>query len=155
MIDRYYDPAGLGIDNGGNGVSIVQELTSLDKYRPLGLKSRLRGFDFGSSISVYQEENGRDVKKPTKEFMTSLIKKSLQKRELVFPVTDLEIESQFTTQTYSLNTGKIQYSKGNDHIIDAIRCLMLVRNRLQEEDPLGSSNIEFVMPLMTDPIFDF
>ncbi len=152
LIDRYYDPVGLGIDNGGNGVSIVHELTGLDKYRPLGLKSRLRGFDFGSSTLVYQEESGREVKKQTKEFMTNLINKSLQKREMVLPLSDLEIESQFTTQTYTLNNGRVQYSKGNDHIIDAVRCALLVRNRF-EEDPLGGSNIEFVIPVLTDPVF--
>jgi hypothetical protein len=59
LLDHYYDPVGLGIDNGGNGVSIVQELTSLDKYRPLSLKSRLRGFDFGSSTMVYHKTAGR------------------------------------------------------------------------------------------------
>ncbi len=153
LLDRYYDPAGLGIDNGGNGVSIVQELTGLDKYRPLALKSRLRGFDFGSSTMVYQENSGKEVKKPTKEFMTNLINKSLQKREMVLPITDLEIESQFTTHTYTFqNGGRIKYSKGNDHIIDAVRCALMVRNRFEEDDPLGGSTIEFVVPLITDPL---
>ncbi len=152
LLDHYYDPVGLGIDNGGNGVSIVQELTSLDKYRHLSLKSRLRGFDFGSSTMVYQEDSGKEVKKQTKEFMTNLINKSLQKRELVFPISDLEIESQFTTHTYSINNGRVKYSKGNDHIIDAVRCALMVRNRFEEDDPLGGGRIELLVPLITDPL---
>ncbi len=77
----------------------------------------------------------------------------LQKRELIFPLSDLEIESQFTTHTYTLNNGRVQYSKGNDHIIDAVRCALMVRNRFEEDDPLGGSKIEFITPLLTDPIF--
>jgi hypothetical protein len=152
LIDRYYNPAGVGVDNGGNGLSVVQELTCLDRYRPLGLKDRLRGFDFGSSVSVYLDD-GREVKKPTKEFMTSLINGSLQRRELVFPITDLDIESQFTTHTYTLNNGRVQYSKGNDHIIDALRCALLIREQFQEGSGLEQPTVDFVVPLVTDPVF--
>ena len=38
LIDRYYNPAGMGLDNGGNGLAVAQELTNLDRYRPLGFK---------------------------------------------------------------------------------------------------------------------
>jgi hypothetical protein len=151
LIDRYYNPAGVGLDNGGNGLSVVQELTCLDKYRPLGLKDRLRGFNFGSSVSVFLED-GREVKKPAKEFMTSLINGSLQRRELVFPITDLDIESQFTTHTYTMNNGRVQYSKGNDHIIDAVRCALLVREQFQEGSGLEQPTVDFVVPLVTDPL---
>jgi hypothetical protein len=154
LLDRYYDFAGMGIDNGGNGVSVAQELTGLDKYRPLGLKDRLRGFDFGSNTMVYQEENGKEVKKQTKEYMTSLINKSLQKREMVLPIDDLDIESQFTTHTYSFqSSGRVKYSKGNDHIIDSVRCALMVRNRFEDEDCIGVVNVPPLIPLLTDPIF--
>jgi hypothetical protein len=151
LIDRYYNPAGIGLDNGGNGLSVVQELISLDKYRPLGLKDRLQGFNFGSSISVYLE-NGKEMKKPAKEFMTSLITGSLQRRQLVLPITDLDIESQFTTHTYTLQNGRVKYSKGNDHIIDAVRCALLIREQMQEGSGLEQPTVEFVIPLITDPL---
>jgi hypothetical protein len=98
LIDRYYNPTGLGVDNGGNGLSVVQELTTLDKYRPLGLKDRLQGFNFGGSTSITLED-GREMKKPNKEYMTSLINGCLQRREMVLPLSDMDIESQFTTHT--------------------------------------------------------
>jgi len=157
LIDRYYNPAGIGLDNGGNGMAVVQELVSLDRYRPLGLKDRLRGFDFGGSIAIFPEDdqlfNGRErKKKPTKEHMTSLIKGCLQRRQLVLPINDLDIESQFTTQTYTLQNARVKYSKGNDHIIDAVRCAMLVREQLQDGGGWDTSTIEFVTPLITDPL---
>ncbi len=153
LIDRYYNPVGIGLDNGGNGLAVVQELTCLDKYRALGLKDRLRGFDFGSSISMYME-NGEEKKKPTKEYMTQLINGSLQGREMVLPMDDVDIESQFTTHTYTFNSGgRLQYSKGNDHIIDAVRCCLLVREQFKDDSPLGNTSYEIPIPLITDPIF--
>ena len=152
IIDRYYNPAGLGVDNGGNGLSVVQELTCLDKYRPLGLKDRIRGFNFGSSTSIYLDD-GREVKKPTKEFMTSLINGALQRRELVLPITDQTIESEFTTQTYTLKNGRIQYSKGNDHIIDAVRCALLIRQQLQEGSSWDKPMANLPIPVVTEPVF--
>ncbi|MBI5788960.1 MAG: hypothetical protein HZA78_08920, partial [Candidatus Schekmanbacteria bacterium] len=153
LIDRYYNPAGIGLDNGGNGLSIVQELTSLDKYRPLGLKDRLRGFDFGSSISIYMED-GKETKKPAKEYMTQLINGGLQRRELVLPIDDVDIESQFTTHTYNFNAGgRIQYPKGNDHIIDAVRCALLIREQFRDDSVWGQVVTEIPIPLLTDPIF--
>lgn len=35
--------AGIGVDFGGNGMAVVQELLTLDKYKPLGLEGRLNG----------------------------------------------------------------------------------------------------------------
>ena len=47
LLERFFTPTGIGLDNGGNGLAVVQELLTLDKYRPLSLEERLRGFDFG------------------------------------------------------------------------------------------------------------
>jgi len=41
LLEAFYTPTGLGIDNGGNGMAVVQELLSLDKYRPLALVEKL------------------------------------------------------------------------------------------------------------------
>ena len=83
--------------------------------------------------------------------MTSLINGALQRRQLVFPAEDLEIEDQFITHTYTLRDGKIIYSKGNDHIIDAVRCAMLAH----EEGNLDQAGEEVVSlkPVFTDPVF--
>ena len=87
------------MDNGGNGLAVVQELLTLDKYRDLQLEGRLRGYDFGCMTRLAVRD-GKEVRKRTKEFMTSLINGALQRRQAVFPVEDLEIEDQFTTHTF-------------------------------------------------------
>lgn len=150
LLDRYYTPAGIGVDNGGNGLAVVQELLGLDKYRDLGLEGRLVGLDFGGTTTLAVRD-GREVKKRTKELMTSLISGAFQRRELILPAGDLEIEDQFTTHTYTLHDGRVVYSKGNDHIIDAVRCAVLARERAS----LAQAATETVslMPVLTEPVF--
>jgi hypothetical protein len=95
--------------------------------------------------------DGHEVRKRTKEFMTSLIAGALQRRQLVFPIEDLEIEDQFTTHTYTLHDGRIVYSKGNDHVIDAVRCAMLAREQ-STLNQVGEETVSLV-PLTTEPVF--
>jgi len=150
LMERYYSPLGIGVDKGGNGLAVVQELTTLDKYRELGLEAKLHGYDFGGAVTIALKD-GRPLKKRTKEYMTSLINRGFQRRELLLPESDLEIEDQFTTHTYMLANGKVIYSKGNDHIVDAVRCAMLAR----DQDRLDDMEVitDMPMPLLTDPVF--
>jgi hypothetical protein len=83
--------------------------------------------------------------------MTTLIAGAMQRRQLVFPIEDLEIEDQFTTHTYTLHDGRIVYSKGNDHVIDAVRCAMLAREQ-SVLDLVGEETVS-LKPVLTDPVF--
>ncbi len=148
LLENYFSPTGIGIDNGGNGLAVVQELLTLDKYKPLQLDGRLRGYDFGSTTTL-DIPNGRQMRKRTKELMTTIINGALQKRQIVLPEDDPEIEDQFTTHTYTLANGNVIYSKGNDHIVDAVRCAMLAH----EQGKLDGEEVVCVMPVLTDPIF--
>ena len=152
LLDRYLNPAGIGVDAGGNGLSVVQELTALDKYRDLNLGPRLRGYNFGSAAVIGENEDGKPVKKQCKEYMTSLINRGLQSRQVILPASDVEIESQFTTHTYSMKTGNVIYSKGHDHIIDAVRCAVMIREQ-ERLDGIGGMVSELPLPVMTNPIF--
>jgi len=131
LIDRLYVPAGLGVDRGGNGMSVVQELLGLDKYRDLHLEGRLVGYDFGGTL-VVGHQGGMPVKRRVKEHMTALINEALNARRLALPKQDPAIEDQLCTQTYVLSERGVVYSKGNDHIVDALRCALL--RRAQETD---------------------
>jgi len=150
LLDRYYTAADIGVDNGGNGLAVVQELLTLDKYKDLALEGRLRGYDFGGMITLAVRD-GREIRKRTKEFMTSLISGALQRRQAVLPINDLEIEDQFATHTYTLHDGRVVYSKDNDHIIDAVRCAMLVWEQANL-DQIGEETVS-LKPVLTDPVF--
>jgi len=95
--------AGIPVDNGGNGLAVVQELLSLDKYRNLALEGRLRGYDF--------------------ERMTAL----------------------------AVRDGRVVYPKGNDHIIDAVRCAMPARE--QANPYLVGGKTVSLSALVTEPVF--
>jgi hypothetical protein len=153
LVDRVYSPLGIGVDRGGNGMSVVQELLGLDKFRDRYFTGRLVGYDFGSSIAVGEDERGRPIKKRTKEEMTSLINKAFANHGLVLPKQDPDVEDQLCTQTYVLTDRGVVYSKGNDHIVDAMRCALLrhAQERNGDYDP-----VEIIVNLRvvcTDPIF--
>lgn len=159
LLAAYFKPAGIGIDYGGNGMAVVQELTHLDKYKHLHF-GQLQGYHFGGTTSVVvgTDDNGQPIeaKKRTKEYMTQLISGALQRGELTLPSSDTEIEDQFVTQTYSLQSGVVVYSKGNDHILDAIRCAMLVRDETTAK-ATDSGDVIYVnlKPVITDPVFEY
>jgi len=150
MLECYFTPVGIGIDNGGNGLAVVQELLTLDKYKSLQLEGRLRGYDFGG-MTTLDVRDDRQVKKRTKEFMTMLINGALQRRQIVLPADDSDIEDQFTTHTYTFSNGNIIYSKGNDHIVDAVRCAMLAREQATL-DTMSEETVS-IMPVLTNPVF--
>ena len=129
---------------------MVQELLTLDKYKDLQLDGRLRGCDFGG-MTTLAVRDGKQVRKRTKEFMTSLINGALQRQQAMFPVEALEIEDQFTTHTYTLHDGRVVYAKGNDHIIDAVHCAMRAREQANL-DQVAEETVSLV-PVMTDPVF--
>ena len=90
------------------------------------------GYDFGGSITVGEDKDGRPITKRVKEQMTALINEALHAKKLKLPKEDHEIENQLCTQTYTLTSHGVVYSKGNDHVNDAIRCALL--RRAQERD---------------------
>lgn len=100
LLERYYTPADIGVENGGNGLAVVQELLTLDKYKGLELEGRLKGYDFGGMTRMAVRD-GKEIKKRTKELMTSLINGALQRKQVIFPSDDLEVEDQFPPPTHT------------------------------------------------------
>jgi len=66
-------------------------------------------------------------------------------------VTRRDYEDQFTTHTYKLNDGRIVYSRGNDHVIDAVRRVTLAREQ-SVLNQVGEETVSLV-PLTTEPVF--
>lgn len=153
FLDRVYSPRGIGIDRGGNGLAVEQELLGLDKFHANGLPGRLVGYDFGGSIAVHPKEGGEPLKKRVKEEMTRQINLALHARKLLIPAGDPEVENQLCTQTYTLGNGGMVYSKGFDHIVDAMRCALLRRAQAVESEYEPEAICPNVFPVATDPIF--
>ena len=76
IIDRYYNPRGIGIDNGGNGLSVVQDLKNLDKFRGRDFESKVRGFDFGGATDISYNEDGKTMRKRTNKWSVSIFRQT-------------------------------------------------------------------------------
>ena len=133
LVDTVFDPIGIGLDRGGNGAAVEQELVSLDKFKDRGMPGKLVAYDFGGSIAVGEDAGGREIRKRTKEEMSRLISKALSAGKLRIPKQDPEVEDQLCTQTYVRTERGVVYSKGRDHVVDALRTALL--RRAQEIDP--------------------
>ncbi len=133
LLDTVYDPIGIGLDRGGNGAAVEQELTGLDKFSTRGMAAKLVAYDFGGTIAVGEDANGNEIRKRVKEEMSRLINKALSAGKLRIPKDDPEVEDQLCTQTYVRTERGVVYSKGADHVNDALRTALL--RRAQEIDP--------------------
>lgn len=109
---------------------------------------------FGGTIAVGEDEHGHPIRKRIKEHMTALINQALNARQLALPKQDHDVEDQLCTQTYVLTDHGVVYSKGNDHIVDALRCALL--RRAQERGDLFDSVevLGSLSPVTTKPIFE-
>ena len=153
MVDRIYNPIGTGLDRGGNGAAVEHELLHLDKFQNNCFYGRLSGYDFGGSIAVGEDDSGNAIKKRTKEHMTALINKLLNARKISLPSQDSEIEDQLATHTYTLGDRGVIYSKGDDHVVDAMRCAVLRRSQSVDPQYGATEIIVNITPLCTKPIF--
>ena len=143
LLDRLYEPEGIGLDRGGNGTAVEHELLSLDKFRDRHFAGRLVGYDFGGTIAIGEDEQGKIIKKRVKEEMTRVINKALHARKVRLPEEDPEVEDQLCTQTYVTGDRGIVYSKGNDHVVDAMRCAFM-RHAQDTDDTYDP--IEIIIP---------
>ncbi len=154
-LDREYAPVGMGIDAGHNGISVFHDLTQLPQYRPYNFISRLQAYDFGGTIVVGEDEDGHQLKSYAKEHMTKLINEALAKNRLKLPDNDNEITNQLCTQTYVKSDRRIIYTKKDDHVIDALRCAMLRRDR--QNDEFGGTSefasVNKLRPVLTNRAF--
>lgn len=136
LLDTFYMFKHLGIDAGSSGTAVAHILQEkrqgFSKYARHNFSDRLTPIPFGGML-LTGKVNGKEIKKPAKEAMTSMIISNAEKKMLIMPGVDYdaEIENQFRNHTYSIGpTGQIVYSRGTvfpDHTIDGIRCAFYAR----------------------------
>jgi hypothetical protein len=125
-----------GIDAGNNGIAVHQGVLALSPQ----LADRLFAIPFGGTTQVgLDEKTGKPLMAYNKELMTQLINGALSRGEWQIPCktlgggedeeviticADMIMESQYNQHSVSSSgqNGRLVYSKGNDHIIDADRC---------------------------------
>jgi len=103
---------------------------------------------------IGEDEAGLPIKRRTKEHMTLLINRQLNARKIKIPISDKEVEDQLCTHTYTLGQKGIIYKKGHDHIVDAIRCMMLARSMELDPQPVKQIEMPDLTFLPTGPNFN-
>ncbi len=123
---------GIGIDLGGNGLGVMHQLIEKDPE----WERLISGINFGGWVTVSYSSD-RPCREPAKKFMTTLLERRLQSGAINMPASDREREDQYINHTFQVSEqGRIVYSKGNDHIIDADRCAALCFNQNNLESDL-------------------
>jgi len=111
-VDQEIRVRDMAIDATGVGAPVCENL----QYRG-GFRCRLLPFDFSSNLVV-----GDGMRKNSKVWATDALVSMLQRGNLGLPDDD-DLLYQFRNHTVDLSRGRPKYSKVDDHIVDAARCL--------------------------------
>jgi len=123
QLDDAYQFRGIGIDCGNSGRAVAHHLMA----RGEEWCAKVRAIEFGASIDLEPLPDGTVVRRRAKQFMTEILQRRMAERSIVFPSLP-DREAQYASHTYAVNaSGDVVYEKGNDHLIDADRCVVLRR----------------------------
>jgi len=133
-LDSKFNPVIIGVDRGGVGIPVTQDLLENLDYAHKDYQKRLIPIDFSSSLVIGIDTEGNEIKSKTKPFATSILQEYANNHKLVFTHTDLEMVSELERMTYTKTpTGDIVYrtmtnkggKKGEDHFTSALLCAVL------------------------------
>lgn len=138
-----------GTDFGNAGSAVAHILQGQPRYRHKDYSNRLKGFQFESTaedmdedgIAIIDSKTGKPAKKTMKELSTDILTKKMQRMDLEYP-PDSDLITQYTGHTVTAGKHRI-YSKGNDHIIDSNRAMVLAKlfNNVVEDYFACGSNL--------------
>lgn len=137
ILDNKFFPEAIGIDRGGAGVSVVQNLLEHQEYKKNNYAERLIPVDFSSSVVVGVSTDGTEIKTKTKVFSVSLLQEFSNSSKIIYSTTDLDMVSELERMTYTKGpTGEISYKtlterggkKGEDHFTSSLLCLVSAYN---------------------------
>lgn len=132
-LDADLDFAAIGIDSGHSGCAVAHNLMAIGPRWP----RKIVQVPFGGAVSWDASGEGAYVKRFVKELATEILIRLMSSGEIVFPPI-ADRMNQYAGHTYCIApSGRMVFSKGNDHIIDADRCAIMAvkRDLLEHETP--------------------
>lgn len=124
----------IGVDSGGPGKPVVQDLLDADVFIHKDYKKRLVPVDFASWIVLGINADGDEIRTKMKPFSVSVAQEYTNSHKLIYSTTDLEFVAELERTTYSKTpSGEIVYrtltprggSRGDDHHTAALLCAMV------------------------------
>lgn len=131
LLDSKFNPFVIGIDRGGAGVSVIQNLTEHTDFIHKDYKKRIMPIDFSSYTIIGTTSDGEENKVKTKVFCVSVLQEFSNNHRILYSHTDPEMITELERMTYTKNpNGDISYktmterggSRGEDHFTSALLC---------------------------------
>ncbi|GAG68212.1 unnamed protein product, partial [marine sediment metagenome] len=139
--EKFGRPEVIGIDAGGPGKPVVQDLLEHDEFIHKDFKKRMIPVEFGSKIILGQDADGNEIKVKMKPFSVSITQEYVNSHRIIFSSTDFEFISELERTTYTKNaTGDIVYrtltpkggQRGADHHTTALLTAMIAQYELKD-----------------------
>lgn len=133
-LDMKYHPDFIGIDAGGAGKPVIQNLIHEDRYESQRLYERVVAVDFNSRIHVGYDQDGEELKERAKVYGMQRLQEMINGHRLIISSADEDIISELERTVYSRSpSGNIIYRTmterggkyGNDHNVAALLAFVL------------------------------
>jgi hypothetical protein len=133
-LDYKYNPDFIGIDAGGPGKSVVQELCHDKRYDKQALYQRVIAVDFQANVSVGYDADGNELKERAKVYGVQKLQEMANNHRIAFSSADDDVITELERTVYSRSpSGNIIYrtlterggKQGDDHNLASLISFML------------------------------
>ena len=142
-ISKKYDLTFIGIDAGGAGKPVIQNLLHNDRYRKHRLSQILIATDFNASVFVGYDHDGNELKERAKAYGMQRLQEFVNTHNIIFSKHDEDMIIELERTVYSRSpSGKMIYrtmterggKSGDDHNVAALLAFMLSHFYKYEQD---------------------
>lgn len=114
-LDMKYNPDFIGIDAGGPGKVVIQNLINAGEYLKQQFGSRLVPIDFNTSISVGFDHNGEEMKERAKIYAMQKLQEMTNNHGILYSSVDEEVITELERTVYTRTaSGNIVYKTLSD-----------------------------------------
>jgi hypothetical protein len=132
----------IGVDAGGPGKPVVQDLLESEEFIHKDYPKRLIPVEFASNMVLGIDSEGEEIKTKLRPYSVSLAQEYTNSHKLVYSTTDMEFVTELERMTYTKTpTGDVVYrtltlrggAKGEDHHTSALLCAMVAHYTLRDQ----------------------
>lgn len=142
-LSKRYDPAFIGIDSGGAGKPVVQNLIHDSRYKNYHLDQKVIAVDFNKNVFVGYDHEGEELKERAKVYGMQRLQEFVNTHNITFSKHDDDMIIELERTVYSRGpSGRLIYrtmtarggKSGDDHNVAALLSFMLAHFYKYEQD---------------------
>ncbi len=132
----------IGVDAGGPGKPVVQDLLEAEEFLHKDYDKRLIPVEFASNMVLGIDSEGEEIKTKLRPFSVSLAQEYSNSHKLIYSSTDMEFVTELERMTYTKTPkGDVVYktltlrggAKGEDHHTAALLCMLVAHYTLRDQ----------------------